>query len=139
MLQKEMTMTLVPLMNASLLILIHTVVAILVLVIGAAQLSLAKGTPWHRQLGYAWVCLMVFVAISGFFIFDTQVVLPFSLLSNLLSALLLVLLWRGIRLARTGKIKAHRQTMILLFWGTVFVGLLTIAPGRIMHQVQTGL
>ena len=134
-----MVMTLVPLINASPLILIHTVVAILMLVIGAVQLSLAKGTLRHRQLGYAWVVLMAFVATSGFFIFETQVAFPFNLISNLLSALVLVLLWRGIRLARTGKIKAHRQTMILLFWVTMFVGLLTIAPGRIMHQVLTGV
>ena len=40
-------MTLVPLMNASPLTLMHTVVAILVLVIGAAQLLLAKGAPRH--------------------------------------------------------------------------------------------
>ena len=58
MLQKEMTMTLVPLINAFLPILIHTVVAILMLVIGVVQLSLAKGTLRHRQLGYACVGLM---------------------------------------------------------------------------------
>ncbi len=107
--------------------------------VGAAQLWLAKGTSLHRTLGYVWAGLTVFVAFTGFFIFETDVAAPFNYLSTPLSALVLVMLWWGIRLARAGKIKQHRQTMIQLFWLTMSIGLLTIQPGRIVHQMLTGV
>ena len=77
----------------------------------------------------------MFVALTGFFIFETGVAPPFNYLSKPLSALVLVMLWWVIRLARAGKIKEHRQTMIQLFWLTMLIGLLTIQPGRVMHQM----
>lgn len=92
-------MTLVPLINATMPIPLHALAAILALVIGAAQLWLAKGTARHRQLGYVWVGLMAFVAISGFFIYETRLFGVFSLI-HLLSVLVLVTLWRAVRMAR---------------------------------------
>ena len=81
---------------------------------------------------------MAFVAISGFFIYETRLFGVFSLI-HLLSVLVLVTLWRAVRMARAGKIRAHRRAMILLFWlALVLTGLFTFAPGRIMHQVVTG-
>ena len=100
-------MTLVPLINATMPIPLHALAAILALVIGAAQLWLAKGTARHRQLGYVWVGLMAFVAISGFFIYETRLFGVFSLI-HLLSVLVLVTLWRAVRMARAGKIRAQR-------------------------------
>ena len=132
-------MTLVPLIHATMPMPLHAVAAILALVIGAAQLWLVKGTARHRRLGYVWVGLMAFVAISGFFIYETRLLGPFSPI-HLLLVLVLVTLWRGIRLARGGKIKAHRRAMILLFWlALVLTGLFTFAPGRTMNQVVTGV
>ena len=115
----------------------HTIAGLLATLVGAAQLWLIKGTVLHRRLGYVWAGLIVFVALTGFFIFETGVAPPFNYLSKPLSALVLVMLWWGIRLARTGKIKEHRQTMIQLFWLTMLIGLLTIQPGRIVHQILT--
>ena len=86
-------------------------------------------------MGYVWAGLIEFVALTGFFIFKAEVALPLYYLSKPLSALVLVMLWWGIRLARAGKIKEHRQTMIQLFWLTMLIGLLTIQPGRVMHQM----
>ena len=122
-------------MNAAMPIPQHAVAAVLATLVGAAQLWLAKGTLLHRWLGYVWTILIVFVALTGFFIFETEVAPPFNYLSKPLSALVIVMLWWGIRLARAGKIKEHRQTMIQLFWLTMLIGLLTIQPGRIMHQM----
>ena len=130
-------MTLEPLINSTIPISHHTVAGVLASLVGAAQLWLTKGTVIHRRLGYVWVGLIVFVALTGFFIFETGVALPFNYLSKPLSALVLVMLWWGIRLARAGKIKEHRQTMIQLFWLTMLIGLLTIQPGRIVHQILT--
>ena len=128
-------MTLVPLINAAMPIPHHAVAAVLAALVGAAQLWLTKGTVLHRWLGYVWTSLIVFVALTGFLIFETEVALPFNYLSKPLSALVIVMLWWGIRLARAGKIKEHRQTMIQLFWLTMLIGLLTIQPGRVMHQM----
>lgn len=118
---------------------LHAIAAMLAVAVGAAQLWLAKGTSRHRKLGYVWAGLIAFVAVSGFFIHDTDVSAPFNHLSKPLSVLVLVMLWWGIRLARAGKSKDHRQTMVRLFWLTMFIGLLTIQPGRIMHQMLTGM
>ena len=128
-------MTLVPLINAAMPIPHHAVAAVLATLVGAAQLWLTKGTVLHRWLGYVWTSLIVFVALTGFFIFETGVASPFSYLSKPLSALVLVMLWWDIRLARAGKIKEHRQTMIQLFLLTMLIGLLTIEPGRVIHQM----
>ena len=130
-------MTLEPLINSAIPISHHTVACALATLVGVAQLWLTKGTMLHRRLGYVWVGLIVFVALTGFFIFETGVASPFNYLSKPLSALVLVMLWWGIRLARAGKIKEHRQTMIQLFWLTMLIGLLTTQPGRIVHQILT--
>ena len=131
-------MTLEPLINSAIPISHHTVAGVLATLVGVAQLWLTKGTVLHQRLGYVWVGLIVFVALTGFFIFETGVASPFDYLSKPLSALVLVMLWWGIRLARAGKIKEHRQTMIQLFWLTMLIGLLTIQPGRIVHQMLAG-
>ena len=128
-------MTLEPLINSAIPISHHTVAGVLATLVGVAQLWLTKGTVLHRRLGYVWVGLIVFVALTGFFIFETGVAPPFNYLSKPLSALVLVMLRWGIRLARAGKIKEHRQTMIQQFWLTMLIGLLTIQPGRVMHQM----
>ena len=126
-------------MDAAMPVPLHAIAAILAGAIGAVQLWLAKGTSRHRTLGYIWAGLIVFVALTGFFIFETGVAAPFNLLSKPLSVLVLVMLWWGIRLARAGKIKEHRQTMIQLFWLTMLIGLLTVHPGRIVHQMLTSV
>ena len=128
-------MTLEPLINSAIPISHHTVAGVLATLVGAAQLWLTKGTVLHRWLGYVWTSLIVFVALTGFFIFETEVAPPFNYLSKPLSAQVIVMLWWGIRLARAGKTKEHRQTMIQLFWLTMLIGLLTIQPGRVMHQM----
>ena len=132
-------MTLEPLINSAIPISHHTVAGVLATLVGVAQLWLTKGTVLHRRLGYVWVGLIVFVALTGFFIFETEVAPPFNYLSKPLSGLVLVMLWWGIRLGRAGKIKEHRHTMIQLFWLTMLIGLLTIQPGRIVHQMLTSV
>ena len=128
-------MSLVPLMNAAMPVPLHAIAASLAAAIGAVQLWLTKGTSRHRTLGYVWAGLIVFVALTGFFIFETGVAAPFNYLSRPLSVLVLVTLWWGIRLARAGKIKQHRRTMVHLYWLTMLIGLLTFSPGRIVHQM----
>lgn len=116
----------------------HALVAIAALVLGATQLLMRKGTTRHKLIGYAWVGAMAFVAISGFFIHQIQLIGPFSPI-HLLSFLVLYSLWTSIRAVRAGRIDDHRRTMRNLYvFGLVLTGLLTFLPGRTMHAVITG-
>ena len=56
----------------------HTVLALLAVLIGGIQLALAKGTSAHRWLGWVWVSVMAYVAISSFFISTIQTWRGFS-------------------------------------------------------------
>ena len=73
---------------------------------------------------------MAFVAISGFFINETQVIGIFSPI-HLMLVLLLVTLWRAIRQVRRGNVPAHRRAMMLLYWRSlVLTGLFaSCGPG----------
>ena len=93
-------MTLEPLINSAIPISHHAVAGVLATLVGAAQLWLTKGTVLHRRLRYVWFGLILFVALTGFFIFETGVAPPLNYLSKPLSVLVLVMLWWGIRLAR---------------------------------------
>ena len=131
-------MNVAPLFAAAMPIPPHAIAAMLALVLGGFQLRIAKGTPRHRELGYIWIGLMAFVAISGFFIHETQVIGIFSPI-HLLSVLVLVTLWRAIRQVRSGNVLAHRRAMILLYWlSLALTGLFTFWPGRVMYHVVTG-
>ena len=80
---------------------------------------------------------MAFVAISGFFIHETQVIGIFSPI-HLLSVLVLVTLWQTIRQVRRCNVPAHRRAMILLCWLSLYLtGLFTFWPGWIMYHVVT--
>ena len=63
----------------------HTVLAVIAVLIGGIQLALAKGTSAHRWLGWVWVSVMAYVAISSFFISTIQTWRGFSPI-HLLSA-----------------------------------------------------
>ena len=130
-------MTVTPLISSAIPIPHHAIAATFAVVIGVAQLWLKKGTLRHRILGYVWAGLIVFVAFTGFFILDTSINPPFNYISKPLSVLVLLMLFWGIRLARAAKIGQHRQTMRQLFWLTMLIGLLTIQPGRVVHQMLT--
>ena len=82
-------MSLGPLLSAPRPIPWHAFAAFAALAVGGAQLALPKGTMRHRALGYAWVALMLVIAISSFWIQQIRLVGPFSPI-HLLSILVLV-------------------------------------------------
>lgn len=63
-------MNITPVLNASVVIQLHLLAALLALGLGAVQLAAAKGTASHRRLGYLWAGMMAVVAISSFFVFE---------------------------------------------------------------------
>lgn len=117
------------------LIIIHTLCAVLALLLGAAVLFRRKGTASHRLLGRMWVGLMAVVALSSFGIFRDH----FSWVHGL-SVFTLVMLVEGVRLARRGDHVAHRFTMQNIYVGAlVLTGLFTLLPNRLIGKAVAGM
>lgn len=131
-------MSLGPLLSAPPPIPWHAFAAFAALAVGGAQLALPKGTTRHRVLGYAWVALMLVIAVSSFWIQQIRLVGPFSPI-HLLSVLVLVTVPLAAWYAHTHKVAAHRSAMIKLYlFALVGAGIFTLLPGRIMHAVVFG-
>lgn len=130
-------MTLAPLLDASFVIRIHAFAALAALVLGAVQLYLSKGNPRHRLFGWAWVALMLVVALSSFWIHGGDG--GWSLI-HILAIVTLIALPSAVLHARRHRVAAHRGAMIGLYIGAlVIAGAFTLLPGRIMHEVVFGV
>lgn len=131
-------MTLEPLLSASPAIQIHAFAALAALGLGAVQLSLPKGDPRHRIMGWAWVGLMAVVAGSSLLIHEVRMWGPWSPI-HLLSVWVLIALPLAVWAARRHQVRRHGHTMRHLFlFALVVAGLFTLWPGRIMHAVVFG-
>lgn len=127
-------MSLAPLLAAPPVIQIHVAAALLAL-IGAVTVMLnAKGSLFHRRIGYVFAAGMLITAISSFWITRNG---QFSWI-HLLSVLTLVQLPRAVLARRRGRITAHGRAMTGLVLGLFIAGIFTFLPGRIMHDVVTG-
>ena len=131
-------MSLDPLLSAATPIPSHAFAALAALALGLWQLAGRKGTDRHRLVGWLWVALMTWVAASGLFIHKLRVWGPWSPI-HILSLFTLASLGWAVWAARSGRIAAHRVTMLSLFWlALILTGAFTFFPGRIMWQVATG-
>jgi uncharacterized membrane protein len=130
--------SLAPLLNAAPPISLHAFAAMAAFALGVVQLAAPKGTLPHRTLGWIWVCLMVSVALSSFWIHQIRLLGPWSPI-HLLSIFTLVTVPLGVWKAHRHEVADHRRIMILIFSGAlVIAGLFTLLPGRIMHAVLFG-
>ena len=117
---------------------IHAIMAMIAVILGGIQLSMKKGGAIHKFLGRIWVGIMMFVAISSFFIHEIKLWGAYSPI-HLLSLLTIFTLGVGIYYVRVGNVKRHKQTMITLyFFALIVAGFFTLYPGRIMHQILIG-
>jgi uncharacterized membrane protein len=133
-----MDMSLDALLAAPLVVQLHAFSAMAALVIGIMQFTAPKGVLAHRAMGYAWVALMLAVAVSSFAIHGMRQWAGFSVI-HLLSVSVLVLLPLAVLAARRHHVGTHRSAMIALFTGAlVIAGAFTLVPGRIMHRVLFG-
>lgn len=131
-------MTLTPLANASLMIQIHTALALSAAVLTVAIFSLKKGSRCHRVMGWAWVIMMAVVAISSFWISTIKLVGPFSPI-HLLSIFVLWQLVGAVRAARNHRIADHKRYMQGLSIGALMIaGAFTFLPGRLMNAILLG-
>jgi len=117
---------------------LHALCAIAAILVGAFQFSMPKGTPLHKISGYIWVFLMLFIALSSFFINEIKVWGPFSLI-HVLSVITIYAVFEIIFHARAGRIKAHKRNVVIVYCGALLItGAFTFLPGRTMHQVFFG-
>ena len=109
--------------------------AMIAIILGGIQLSMKKGGAIHKLLGRIWVGLMMFVAITSFFIHEINLWGAYSPI-HLLSLWTIFILGVGVYYVRVGNIKRHKQVMIATyFFALILTGFFTLYPGRIMHQI----
>ena len=117
---------------------LHAIMAIIAIILGGIQLSMKKGGAIHKFLGRIWVGIMMFVAITSFFIHEIKLWGAYSPI-HLLSLWTIFILGVGVYYARVGNIKRHKQVMIATyFFALILTGFFTLMPGRVMHQILIG-
>jgi len=117
---------------------IHAIMAMIAIILGGIQLSMKKGGTIHKLLGRIWIGLMMFVAITSFFIHEIKLWGVYSPI-HLLSFLTIFTLGVGIYFVRVGNVKRHKQLMIATyFFALIVAGFFTLYPGRVMHQILIG-
>lgn len=117
---------------------LHAIAAMAAVILGGTQLSMRKGGAVHKLLGRVWVCLMLIVAISSFFIHKINLWGAYSPI-HLLSFGTIFSLGLGIHFARAGNIKHHKQVMVSLYgFALILAGAFTFMPGRVMYQITFG-
>ena len=131
-------MSLSPLLGAPAVIQVHAFAALAALILSAHQLLRPKGTLAHRTFGYAWVTLMMAVAISSFWIYEIKQFGDFSLI-HILSIVTLYLVPAAVLAAHRHQADRHRRIMLsLIAFALVGAGAFTLLPGRTMHDVVFG-
>ena len=112
--------------------------AIIAVVLGGIQLFMKKGGAIHKLLGRIWVGLMMFVAISSFFIHEIKLWGDYSPI-HLLSLWTIFIIGVGIYYVRVGNIKRHKQVMVATyFFALILTSFFTLMPGRVMNQILIG-
>ena len=114
---------------------VHAIMAMIAIILGGIQLSMKKGGTIHKLLGRIWIGIMMFVAITSFFIHEIKLWGAYSPI-HLLSLWTIFILGVGVYYARVRNIKRHKQVMIATyFFALILTGFFTLMPGRIMHQI----
>jgi uncharacterized membrane protein len=127
-----------PLLTAPWLVQAHVVGAFAAIILGLVQFALPKGSPRHRLLGWCWVGLMAFTALSSFGITGGAGPGQYSWIHGI-SAFNLCFLAAAVFMARRRRVRAHRDFMLGLYLGGLLVtAALTLLPGRIMSRVVFG-
>jgi uncharacterized membrane protein len=138
----EQNMTLEPLLHAPVAVQIHVATVVPAAIIGTWLIFFsAKGGRFHRTLGYIYLSLMSFTAITTLWVHQLMPGGPFFGLSpiHLLIPLTLFGVYSAIQGARTHNLAQHRIAMLSVYVGGILIaGGFTFFPGRIMHAVVFG-
>jgi len=134
--------TLEPLLHAPLPVQIHVATVVPAALIGTWQIFFStKGAPFHRALGWLYLTLMTFTALTTLWVHQLMPHGPFFGLSpvHLLIPLTLYGVYGAIQGARMHNIRRHRIAMLSVYIGGILIaGGFTFFPGRIMHAVVFG-
>jgi len=123
--------------EASLVIQIHWVAALIALGLGIAMFMRPKGTPSHKLIGRGFIGLMLITAFTAFFIREINrgsfswihIFIPITLFAS----------WEAIHYIRKGNIKRHKRAVTGMFFGALLIpGLFTFVPGRRMWMLFFG-
>jgi len=119
---------------------IHLATALPAVALGPVILMRRKGDRVHKLLGRMWACLMIITAIASAFIRTPGA----GILGSGFSYIHLFTVWTaisiplGVYAIRKGDIKAHRQTMIGLYFGLCIAGAFTLLPDRLLGSMVFG-
>lgn len=112
---------------------VHFVAALSVIVLGCMNLTLAKGTPRHKAMGWVWVIAMLFVTIPSYWIREAN---PGELSwIHILSVVAFVSMAWALIAIRRGKFRSHASAMIGSMAGAVIAGAFALAPGRFISNL----
>jgi uncharacterized membrane protein len=115
----------------TLLIVTHVVAALTSVLLGGVQLARRKGDARHRHLGRGWVVLMLWTAVSSFWIRHLRDG-AFSWL-HVLSLVTLVTVTLGVVNIRRGDVRGHRGNMVGSWLGSAFAMVFALAvPDRML-------
>ena len=110
----------------------HLLLAILAVGFGFKNLLSKKGGLTHKIIGWIWVTLMMYVAVSSFWIKELNNGL-YSWI-HLLSIWVVISLTLSIYFIRKKKVFLHKIFMVGNFIGLTLAGIFTILPGRYIPE-----
>jgi uncharacterized membrane protein len=113
---------------------IHAVAILVLVVAGWIMLALPKGDRRHRTLGWIWVGGMVAMGA-------TSLLVPHGdswVAAYIGGGSALALLAYGVYAVRTRRLRNHGRTMAMLMIALVLMTLLSLMPGRLLHDVVFG-
>lgn len=116
---------------------VHVAAALLAVCLGAAILSLPKGTSRHKAMGRIWVAAMAVVAVGSFWLEGIAEGGGFSAI-HILSVATVISLIYAVVSVRRGRVRAHRTAMTMTFVGLAVAGVFTLMPGRMLGRMVIG-
>lgn len=119
-------------------IIIHTLCALVALVLGTAMFLRKKGTPSHKLIGKIFVMFMAVTAASALFI--TGLNGKYWSPIHLFVPLTFYAIWELFHYIRKGNIKKHEKAVKGLFFGALLIpGMIAMMPGRRMWHILFGV
>lgn len=116
-------------------VMIHLMMAVAVVGLGATIFFLRKGTPTHKLLGCINGTCMMTTAVTSFGIKGIGgFVWGFSWI-HMLSIFTLFSLVVAIVGIRRGDVRRHKSAMIGIYVGFIGAGAFALAPGRLLNEL----
>ena len=115
------------------IIISHIILALLAVGFGTKNLFSKKGDKTHKIIGWIWVILMFYVAISSYWIKELNGG-SYSWI-HLLSIWTLISISLAIYFIRIRKVYLHKIFMVGTFIGLFFAGIFTLLPGRYLPNL----